>query len=208
MSLFLGKIHYWLYDKVLLHERLIGSIAVFAEEKGAPSESLLIDSYAKYGVPVTGDLEDNINHANIHGWLQERIFSVEKRLAYVVSELLKQGGVTEDELSELFRKNGAEVKPNSNDSAAKPQELFAKLFDHLLEGMPCDNVNRILESTDDAVFWETTRCLHQPHWEEVGGDVAVFYRLRDSWIKGFLSTSGTEYHYSRTSEGVHTIRKG
>lgn len=207
MSLYLAKIHYWLYDKILLHERLINSIATLAEERGYSSGNLIIDSYGKFGAPVTGALEDNISLSNIHGWLQERIFSVEKRLAYVVTELLKEEVLAIEELGQIFYENGSEAMNNLGAKVAAPKDVFTLIFDHMLEGMPCDNVNQITESIDDAISWKTTRCLHKSHWEEVAGDILNFYRLRDDWIKGFLSASGSAYDYFRTQDGISTIRR-
>jgi hypothetical protein len=208
MSLFLGKIHYWLYDKILLHEKLIESIAALTEGKGYSCEGLLIDSCAKYGAPETGALEDHINLSNIHGWLQERISSVEKRLAYVITELLKKEIVTREEITLIFHQSGAAAFNNLDVKEGKPQNLYTLIFDHMLEGMPCDNVNQIQESTDDVMAWKTTRCLHKPHWDQAGGDVGDFYDFRDSWINGFLNASGTGYSYFRTQDGINTIRRG
>ena len=207
MSLFLGKIHYWLYDKVLLHERLIESVTALAESKGYSSGNLIINSYARFGAPVTGPLEDNISHSNIHGWLQERIFSVEKRLAYIVTELLRKEIISIEEFDRVFYESGAEAMKNSGFKESKPQELFTQIFDHLLEGMPCDHVSQIIESTDDMISWETTRCLHKSHWDEIDGDISNFYRLRESWIKGFLHAFGIAYDYFRTQDGINIIRK-
>lgn len=208
MSLYLAKIHYWLYDKILLHERLIDSIEAFAKERGYSYGNLIIDSYGKFGAPVTGALEDNISLSNIHGWLQERIFSVEKRLAYVVTELLQKEIITMQQFEQIFYESGKEAMKSLEVKDVAPKDMFTRIFDHMLEGMPCDNVNQILESTDDAISWKTTRCLHKSHWGEVEGDITNFYRLRDSWIKGFLHASGVQYDYSRTEDGITTIRKG
>ena len=45
MSAFLGKIHFWLYHKILLHEELIQAITERATAKGHSCESLLAESY-------------------------------------------------------------------------------------------------------------------------------------------------------------------
>jgi len=208
MSAFLGKIHYWLYNKILLHESLIRSIAALAEQKGYQTEKLMIDSYGKYGVPVTGALEDYINLSNIHGWLQERIFSVEKRLAFIITKLLEEGIVKEDEITLVFRKSGSETGKMLDVQEYKPQELYTLIFDNMLEGMPCDNVNQILENTEDGIAWSAARCLHKIHWEEAGGNVDNFYSFRDSWIDGFLEALGTGYTYFRSQDGINTIKKG
>ncbi|WMC92575.1 hypothetical protein [Kineothrix sp. MB12-C1] len=206
MSAFLGKIHFWLYNKIVLHENLIDSIAEAATAKGHSCESLLAESYEKYGNPVTGPLEDHINHSNIHGWLQERIFSVEKRLAFVVTELLNNDAVTVEEISAVFRKNGAEAAKEIGTGEHKAEDLYTLIFDHMIEGMPCDHVNEIVENTEDAFSWKTVRCLHKEHWDQADGDVSNFYNFRDNWIQGFLDGMETAYGYVRV-DGMNTIRK-
>lgn len=205
MSAFLGQIHYWLYNKIVLHEGLINSIVELAGARGFETNNLVEDSYSKFGEPVTGALEDHIEHSNIHGWLQERIFSVEKRLAYITTGLLKADAVRAEEIEEIFRKNGIETARSLEISESKPQDLFKLIFDNMLEGMPCDRVNEITENTEDSMTWKTTRCLHQDHWDQVGGDIGNFHRFRESWINGFLRESGTGYSYSRTADGMNTI---
>lgn len=206
MSAFLGKIHFWLYHKILLHEELIEAVTEAARAKGHSCESLLAESYATYGEPVTGPLEDHINHANIHGWLQERIHSVEKRLAFVVTTLLNKGAVTEEEISQIFRQNGTAAAQALEAGEYSPKELYTLIFDHMLEGMPCDHVTEFLENTEDTLSWRTTRCLRKEHWDQVDGDVANFYKFRDSWIRGFLGGMGTDYSYA-SADGVSMIRR-
>ncbi|QIB69669.1 hypothetical protein Ami103574_10195 [Aminipila butyrica] len=207
MSAFLGKIHFWLYDKVLLHETLIDAIAKAATAKGYSCEDLLAASQEKYGEPVTGSLEDQINHSNIHGWLQERIYSVEKRLAFIVTELLKNEAITIEEISAIFYQNGVLAAKELELGEYTPQDLYTLIFDHMLEGMPCDHVHEIIANTEDAFSWKTTRCLHKEHWQQSGGEVNNFYNFRDSWIQGFLSVMATDYSYARASDGMNTIRR-
>lgn len=206
MSAFLGKIHFWLYHKILLHENLIDAVADSATAKGYSCGNLLADSYGKYGEPVTGPLEDQINHSNIHGWLQERIHSVEKRLAFVVTTLLNKGAITEDELSEVFRQSGIAAAKALEAGDYSPKDIYTLIFDYMLEGMPCDHVTEFLENNEDTLSWRTTRCLHKEHWDQVDGDVDNFYKLRDSWIRGFLGGMGTDYSYA-SADGVSMIRR-
>lgn len=206
MSAFLGKIHFWLYHKILLHEELIDAITEAAAAKGHSCKSLLAESYATYGEPVTGPLEDHINHSNIHGWLQERIYSVEKRLAFIVTELLNKGAVTVEEISAVFYENGLAAAKELEVGEDSPKALYTLIFDHMLEGMPCDHVTEVVENTEDALSWRTTRCLHKEHWGQVGGDISNFYNFRDSWIQGFLSGVARDYSYE-TTESINTIRR-
>jgi hypothetical protein len=207
MSAFLGKIHYWLFNKIQLHEILINNIAEFAKGNGFDTEGVLEQSYKKFGYPVSGSLENEIEHTNIHGWLQERIISVEKRLAYVVTEALKVKAVSVDQVAGIFTQNAVQTFKESGASKGKPQDYFTMIFDYMLEGMPCDRVNEIIENTETIISWKTTRCLHKSYWEEVGGDINNFYLFRDAWINGFLSLSNSGLIYNRAADAISTIKR-
>lgn len=207
MSAFLGKIHYWLYDKIKLHEELIESTAALAHRNGYNSEGLLSESYSKYGLPVTGPLENEIDHDNIHGWLQQKITSVECRMAYVVTELLKADAVKKEDIAHVFYKNGANIMMQLGIHEGTPEEFFNLIFDYMLEGMPCDRVNEVVESSETMIVWRTTRDIHKDYWDVVQGDADNFYCFRSSWINGFLNAAGTGYIYTRTDNGFNTIKK-
>jgi hypothetical protein len=207
MSAFLGKIHYWLFDKIKLHETLIDNIIEAAKSKGFNPETLLNQSYSKYGYPVTGALEDEIEHTNIHGWLQERIISAESRLAYIVTELLNSNVVSKEEIADVFYHNGLNKMKEIAINEGSPEDFFNLIFDYMLEGMPCDHVSEVIESDETKIKWQTTMDLHKAHWDKSSGDVNNFYYFRDSWIKGFLSASNAGYKYSRTDDGMNIIEK-
>lgn len=207
MSAFLGKIHYWLYNKVQLHEKLIDAVIHLAKNRGYNSEILLNESYSRYGHPVKGELENEIEHSNIHGWLQEKIISVESRLAYIATELLKNNVVEKEDISDIFYQNAVSIMNELEINEGSPQDFFKLIFDYMLEGMPCDRVNEISENSETMIQWKTLRDIHKDYWDKVGGDVNNFYYFRDSWIKGFLYASGTRYKYIRTENGINTIRK-
>lgn len=205
MSAFLGKIHYWLFNKIQLHEKLIEEIVGLSESIGYNSDVIVNESYSKYGMPVEGKLEDEINHSNIHGWLQEKIKSVESRLAYIITELLKNDVLKQEEIEDVFYKNAFNTGKELNISEYSPQNVFNLIFDFMLEGMPCDRVNEIVENSDTMIQWKTTREIHKQYWDVVGGDVNEFYSLRDSWIEGFLKGIGSKFKYIRTESGRNTI---
>ncbi|MDY4949148.1 hypothetical protein [Clostridium cadaveris] len=205
MSAFLGKIHYWLFNKIQLHEKLIEEIVGLSESIGYNSDVIVNESYSKYGMPVEGKLEDEINHSNIHGWLQEKIKSVESRLAYIITELLKNDVLKQEEIEDVFYKNAFNTGKELNISEYSPQNVFNLIFDFMLEGMPCDRVNEIVENSDTMIQWKTTREIHKQYWDVVGGDVNEFYSLRDSWIEGFLKGIGSKFKYIRTESGINTI---
>ena len=74
MSMFLGPIHYWLYNKINNQEKLTAAIASEASKKGWISDAA---AYTKE-LPA---IESVIDESNIHGWLQLQITDAETRYA-------------------------------------------------------------------------------------------------------------------------------
>lgn len=208
MSAFLGKIHYWLYNKIELHEKLAEELLSSAMEKGYDVEGLRTAGYEKYGEPTVGALEDAIDHGNIHGWLQSRIHSVEGRIAFTVTSMLKTGAMDMAEMSQIFSNSGTAYAEGLEIGDLSPQDMHRAVFDFMLEGMPCDRVSETLSNTDDEFSWRAARCLHSDFWYAEGGDVANYHALRDSWIESFVGSSGSGLSYSRTADGISAIRRG
>ncbi len=206
MSAFLGPIHYWLYNKILVGENMQKDILSFAENKGINTASLTIRVYEKYGKPDFSYLEDVIDEGNIHGWLQERINSLEYRLASIVTELLNKGEIKINELESIFRENGRKIYETSENKVDTASELFKVIFDNLVEGMPCDRVNDVEKDSDDEVIWLTTTCVHKKFWDDINGDVNNYYRLKDAWIEGFVNASKGNFIYER-KENKSYIKK-
>ena len=200
MSLFLGKIHYWLFNKIKWFE-------------GIEDELLKLDSTFNieeldkiYGERTPNKpLEDIIDTSNIHGWLQERIIIAEGRNAYITKYLVDKGYLSSIEkiYETQGEKAGKEVKSNTSINDAR--EIFTEMNNYILDGMPCDRVNEIVENSDTMIQWKTTREIHKQYWDVVGGDVNEFYSLRDSWIEGFLKGIGSKFKYIRTESGINTI---
>lgn len=208
MSAFLGRIHYWLYNKVLWHENLLEEILDFATSKNIPVEEMKREIYAKYGQPDFSPLEQVIDHGNIHGWLQTRIQSVEYRSAAVVTELVNHYDIKVEELTQIYRNNGIKAAKNIEGEVKSPSEVFNLIYDFMLAGMPCDRVHETVADTDTEFTWQTTRCLHKPYWDAVGGVVDTYYLLQDAWVLGFVQTINEEYSFVRGEGGLKSIRKG
>ncbi|MBP1745187.1 MAG: hypothetical protein H6Q58_2165 [Firmicutes bacterium] len=204
MSAFLGKIHYWLYNKIQLHEDILDEVIRFAELRSIPVEALKDEADEKFGKPERGPLEDVINHGNIHGWLQSSIQNVENRTACVVTGLVKNHDVKIDEISEIYRESGRNAMALLEGGDFSPKELYIMIFDNMLEGMPCDRINEPAAESEEEFSWNTTRCLHKECWDNAEGEVENYYTLRDAWIEGFIGGKNT---YSRTYGGMKTIRR-
>ncbi|MGV3151389.1 hypothetical protein [Sarcina ventriculi] len=196
MSAFLGPIHYWVYNKILVGENIQKEVLEFAKNRGINVDSIKSKAYEKYGEPDYSNLEDVIDEGNIHGWLQGRIDSLEYRLASIVTDILKEN-IKIEEIKEVFKSNGKEVFENIEDKSLLADGLFKVIFDNLVEGMPCDRVNLVEEESDEKVVWITTTCVHKRFWDAVGGDVNNYYILKDGWIEGFVSSSPKNFVYER-----------
>lgn len=196
MSAFLGPIHYWVYNKILVGENIQKEVLEFAKNRGINVDSIKSKAYEKYGEPDYSNLEDVIDEGNIHGWLQGRIDSLEYRLASIVTDILKEN-IKIEEIKEVFKSNGKEVFENIEDKSLSADGLFKVIFDNLVEGMPCDRVNLVEEESDEKVVWITTTCVHKRFWDAVDGDVNNYYILKDGWIEGFVSSSPKNFVYER-----------
>ena len=189
MSAFLGPIHYWLYHKIQLQEELIDSILETAGQEGWDTLSAEKLNTA-CGAADMRPLEDIIDQGNIHGWLHQRIGTSETRLAYLVAALLKADTSRLGALKQSVYRFGERHALESDTDANTAYKI---LEDTLLNGMPCDHVNRILEQGDDRVVWQQTKCVHREYWDRVGGDIAVYNTLRARIIEGMLSHSALRF---------------
>lgn len=200
MSAFLGPIHYWLYNKIQLQEELVQRILEISKNSGWGS-NLDEQLDAACGAGDTRPLEECIDQSNIHGSLQEKIKLVEVRLAFLVTELTKENP---ERLAELEKAAYRFGQQHSIEKEVHAKDAFQALSDRLIDGMPCDHVNMMLEQDENAVVWRQTQCVHHGYWEQVGGDVSVYYSLRSQMIKGMLEESGLQFF--EKENGVFEIR--
>lgn len=207
MSAFLGPIHYWMYNKINYHEALLDRITAFALEKGVDVENMIRLANDKFGDPVKGELSDVITHANIHGWLQERVTSVESRIAFVITDLLDNGIVSLDDMEKVFERYGADTAGDYPEAGFDSEGLFKTLNNILLEGMPCDSINKPVHKDEKSFGWIRTRCIHKDYWGNANGDVENFYRLRDALIKGFVSSFGNSFEFRVLDDGTNFIEE-
>jgi hypothetical protein len=191
MSAFLGPIHYWLYNKIRLQQNIIDELYRLGEEHNL---TLTATAESRFGVIEDKPLEEMIDQGNIHGWLQERVSQVEYKYAFVVTELMKKLPDAMHTLKGCLYNAGnhqAKIVRQDNEKP-KASELYKLITDQLLDGMPCDHANRLLSQNDNDITWTRNLCVHTPYWEELGGDISIYYELREAWLTGFLK----EFDYS------------
>lgn len=202
MSAFLGPIHYWLYNKIQLQQAIVDDIYLLGEQNGL---SLKEECDNKFGNFENKPLEEMIDHGNIHGWLQERVSQVEYKYAYSVTTLLSSNAKAKDQLISILNSNGKELARSFEASELKATDLYKAITDHLLDGMPCDHANRLLEQDDTQVTWSRAVCVHTQYWDAVAGDIEVYYELRDGWIEGLVQELGFAFH--KLDETTYHISK-
>lgn len=183
---------------------MVEAVIQFAESKNLNLRNKL-DS--QYGTIDLSSLDEQIDISNIHGWLQECVSIVEYRLAYAVTSLLKVDSMRNlsnlEELKELFRNLG-EKESNLNREVTV-SEAYKSLNDTLLDGMPCDHANILISQEDHEIIWKRNLCVHENFWSEVGGDINIYYILREEYIKGLLTKA--DIIYEKLNETTSRIAK-
>lgn len=202
MSAFLGPIHFWLYNKIKLQNNMVEAVIHYAENKDL-CDNLRSKLDNQYGTIDSRSLEEQIDTSNIHGWLQECVSTVEYRLAYAITTLLKEESVNMDELKEVFRNLGAGESGLDNNITVA--EAYKFLNDTLLDGMPCDHANSLVLQEDHEIIWKRNVCVHESYWTEVGGDISNYYVLREEYIKGLLS--GANIRFEKLDQTTSKITK-
>ena len=192
MSAFLGPIHFWLYKKIQFQENLIDELVAYVTAKGWS------DKADQYVSTDRRKLDEVIDEANIHGWLQSRIHDAEGRYAALVLDAAGDDAEKFDALKQAAHDFG--VKQGLQ--AATAPEAFHRLDDLLLDGMPCDQVNRVRESDDARIAWDRTMDLHSEFWQGHGDR---YYALRQALVDGLLSATG--YALENPAEGQYEIVK-
>lgn len=186
MSAFLGPIHYWLYKKIQFQEEMTKAVL-------ADYNSILVSLDEVCGAVESGALEEVIDTGNIHGWLQGQIIIAESRFANAVTKLLREERVSMEQIETIvydFGKN----HPLVGETAP---EIYKQLQDLLLDGMPCDHVNMLVEQTEEKVCWQRTADLHSSYWEKLSMEGDIYYNLKGTLLKGMLLDSPFSYHQEK-----------
>ncbi|HSR03462.1 MAG TPA: hypothetical protein VLM88_02630 [Proteiniclasticum sp.] len=148
-------------------------------------------SIALHG-PRTSDeaLETQIDHDNIHGWLESHLVTNEKRLSILSKEIMKVND--ENALHLAHAEYGKRLAESLKDkiSFSNGQELFGSLNAVLLDGMPCDKINSMVEADSVHLVWQSAKDVHSKYYEEQELPENLFLDLRNSFLTSFLHTIG------------------
>ncbi|MDU3723567.1 MAG: hypothetical protein E7G24_10240 [Clostridium celatum] len=210
MSLFLGKIHYWLFNKVLWFEGLEGEIIELAKNEGLNIYKLQDEINIKYGEKLPDKkLEDMIDTSNIHGWLQGKIHNAEGRMASWTNIILSNNKDAILNMKKIYIEQGinAAKEAKTKLSNITAEDIFKSMNDYILDGMPCDRVNEVINSNSETVEWKRKVCVHKDIWKNEGISVDIFYNLRSEWINAFVVEMNNDYEYIQLDENTQVIRK-
>lgn len=202
MSKQLAPIHEGLYKKIILFENIEKLIVSKTDRK--EGHKILTQRFGDYLPP--GNLSDVIDHNNIHGWLQEVINRTESRQASLVFALMN----ADLKLLELVKKAYYEIGLETGEyfHAEDPMKLYTNITTVLLDGMPCDRVNTIIENDETSIQWKTENCVHEDNWSKQGLDVELYYQFRTEFIKGFIKGNKEKYLYKFSKEyKLHELKK-
>ena len=200
MSAFLGPIHYWLYNKIQQQQAIVDELYVLGEKNAL---SLEAECNNHFGTFENKPLEEMIDHGNIHGWLQERVSQVEYKYAYCIIKLLEKNSELKTSITDIVAGNAAKLAASLKEYSLDAAGIFKVIEDNLLDGMPCDHANRVLSKSADKVTWIRTLCVHSNYWAEVGGDIKIYYELRDAWIQALVKELG--FGFEKTEDATYFI---
>lgn len=211
MSLYLGKIHYWLFNKILWFEKLEKEIITLAKAEGLDVDNLSKEINEKHGEPTPDlPLEEMIDTSNIHGWLQGKIHSAEGRMAAWTTKLISNNKDAAAKLEEIYTTQGVKAAKEVKEKGIELEnavDIFNSVNDYILDGMPCDRVNEVTKSEEDTVEWVRRLCVHKDIWNKEQGDVDYFYQLRSLWIKAFVSEVNPDFEYIEKENEVKVITR-
>lgn len=187
MSAFLGPIHYWLYNKIKLQQSIVDELVSLG---GQYSLSLQKECDIRYGSFEDRPLEEIIDESNIHGWLQERVSQVEYKYAYCITQLLTLHPNSFPQIEAILYQKGKEKGQEVKKSGDTISVIYKEITDLLLDGMPCDHATSLVSQNEKEIIWERNVCVHEIYWNEVGGDINNYYKLRDAWLTGIADGCG------------------
>ncbi len=201
MSASLAPIHFWLYNKIKIQNNIVEDILHLSENNNF---ELRKELYEQYGDGELKQLNEAIDVDNIHGWLQNKISMVEYKLAFAVTELLNKNPDKFEDIKSIFKLNGVKYSALSNESTI--EEAFKAINDTLLDGMPCDHVNAVVNQNEREAEWKRYECVHGKYWDAAKGEVSTYYTLRDEFIEGLLSN--TSIDYEMLGDSTYKISRG
>ena len=177
MSAFLAPIHFWMYDKILIAQKL-----TFAVEEKFLNKEERDEAESLFPALISEDLEEVIDQSNIHGWLHIAVSNVEIRFAYVIKKLLDKGISLED-----IKKVAFEYEISSL------QDAYELLMDILLDGLPCDVSISVIREEENELEFVLYNDIHKQYFNEFDMEASVYHELREAFVNGLFEKYSLKY---------------
>jgi len=182
----LAPIHFVQHNRIKIQENLETFLTDLFNLQEIDEKSIALHG------PRTSDeaLETQIDHDNIHGWLESHLVTNEKRLSILSKEIIKIND--ENALHLAHAEYGKRLAESLKEkiSFSNGQELFGSLNAVLLDGMPCDKISSMVEADNDHLVWQSAKDVHFKYYEEQELPGNLFLDLRKSFLTSFLHTIG------------------
>lgn len=204
MSAFLAPIHSWLFNKILMFQDIEMDLRNKYLEVYGEEAREIVEETKEFGelIDRTKSIEELIDLGNIHGWLQNKIQNGESRVASILSRFIDKYGDDALKIAEdIFYNNGVKQGEiaKHKESPENAKDIFSTLNNYILEGMPCDRVQKLIQADEDVVRWINTSCVHRGNFDRVNADINLFYSLRFIYLKGFVSSANEGYKFYETN---------
>jgi|GEM_PF-3390884 hypothetical protein len=200
MSAQLAPIHEQLFWKMhIVNARIKVMIIEAINRWGSAAEEAQWMAWEEYGKPLSPDipLADVIDTQDIHGWLLRRLTLVESREAAFVMYLAERVGEEAFKLGEeVYFQDGQRIglqEKGEIGQISSPEELYYSLYKYLLNGMPCDNVDEVIERNEKIYRWKKHFFPQRKTWERLHIDSAKMEKMYTEWARGFFGVFEPEF---------------
>ena len=211
----LGRIHYWMYNKICLTAEREQFVYDEAEKAlGDLAEELHETAIDTYGAPVDPSvpLASVIDGANIHGWLARHLERETVREAAFICDLVDCGGAEGRKAAETaFAAHGAKCGDEAAQmlsAASTGEDVYRVMQSYYANGMPCDGGDEAAPCAQGSyAFYGTYR--HQVlHWQTAGVSADVMVPLYEAWFTQFVKHAAPRFAFTKsqaTGRPVYTI---
>lgn len=181
-------------NRINLHENLEVLIAEALDLKMPElGTGLLEEAIEKYGAPSKEtSLDTETDHQGIHGWLESKLVTNEKRIAYIIKGALEEDKNNLGLIKEVYKEFGYTLgyRMKSQYQINTLEDVYSVVDKVIVDGMPCDKVNTLESSGENELVWLGLKDVHKEHYESLGLSQEIFVTLRESFIKEFLKALG------------------